>query len=127
MVKEVADRMYRNAGLGPSDVDVTQVYINFSGGGVAAMIDHGLCTIEDAGEKLVFDNLIAPHGGIPVTPTAGTSGHGFLHGMGNALEAVRQIRGESCNQVPGAEISLLTGGPMSYHASSALFGTESTL
>jgi hypothetical protein len=127
LVKEVADRMYRNAGLGPADVDVTQVFINFTGGGVASMIDHGLCTIEDAGEKLVFDNLIAPHGDIPVNTAGGDLGHGFLHGMGNALEAVRQIRGESCNQVPGVEVSLLTGGPMSYLASSALFGAGSTL
>jgi acetyl-CoA acetyltransferase len=127
MVKEVADRMYRNAGLGPSDIDVAQVFINFSGGGVASLIDHGLCTPENAGEVLSFENLIAPNGGLPVNTAGGDLGHGFLHGMGNALEAVRQIRGESCNQVPGAEVSLLTGGPMSYLASSALLGAASTL
>ncbi len=127
LAKEVADRMYRNAGLGPSDVDVAQVFINFSGAGVAVMIDHGLCTAESAAEVLTFDNLIAPDGGIPVNTNGGDLGQGFLHGMGNALEAVRQIRGESCNQVPGAEVSLLTGGPMSYLASSALLGAECTL
>jgi hypothetical protein len=127
MAKEVADRMYRNAGLGPADVDVAQVFINFSGAGVAVMIDHGLCTVENAGEVLTFDNLVAPNGGLPVNTNGGDLGQGFLHGMGNALEAVRQIRGESVNQVPGAEVSLLTGGPMSYLASSALLGSESTL
>ena len=127
LVKEVADRMWRNARLGPADVDVTQVFVNFTGGGVASMIDHGLCTRENAGELLTFENLIAPDGGIPVNTNGGDLGQGFLHGMGNALEAVRQIRGDSCNQVPGAAVSLLTGGPMSYLASSALFGAEATL
>jgi hypothetical protein len=47
--------------------------------------------------------------------------------MGNTLEAVRQIRGDSPNQVPGARLSLLTGGPMAELVSSALFGSAETL
>jgi hypothetical protein len=47
-----------------------------------------------------------------------------VHGIGLALEAVRQIRGDSPNQVPGANVSLLIGGPVSPFVSSAIFTRE---
>jgi hypothetical protein len=42
-------------------------------------------------------------------------------------EAIRQIRGTSVNQVPGAKLSLMTGGPGDTVVSSALFGAQETL
>lgn len=57
----------------------------------------------------------------------GNIADGFLHGINLAVEAVRQIRGTSPNPVPGAEVSLLIGGPHAPLVSSALFGTERTL
>jgi hypothetical protein len=62
-----------------------------------------------------------------VNTAGGDIAEGFVHGMGNTLEAVRQIRGESPNQVPGARLSLLCGGPMAELVSTALFGTADTL
>jgi hypothetical protein len=47
--------------------------------------------------------------------------------MGLVVEAVRQLRGESPNQVPGADLSLMTGGPASMLVSSALLGSQATL
>lgn len=47
--------------------------------------------------------------------------------MTSAVEAVRQVRGESVNQVPECALSLLIGGPAAPLVSSALFGTEDTL
>ena len=35
-----------------------------------------------------------------------------MHGINLIIEAVRQIRGTSCNQVPGASLSLATSGNM---------------
>ena len=43
------------------------------------------------------------------------------------MEAVRQLRGESVNQVPGAEVALMVGGPMVSPASNVLFGTKEAL
>jgi hypothetical protein len=43
------------------------------------------------------------------------------------VEAVRQLRGESVNQVPGAKISMVTSGPMASPVSNAIFGTEEAL
>lgn len=125
--REVAARLWRQSGYGPTDVDVAQVYLNFTGPGVAALIDHGFCTAEETAEKLTFENLIAPQGWLPVNTSGGDLAEGFVHGMGNTLEAIRQIRGDSPNQVPGAHLSLLTGGPMAELVSSALFGSADTL
>src|SRR5436309_263295 len=45
--------------------------------------------------------------------------NGFIHGMSLLPEAIRQIRGESPNQVPSARLSLVTGGPMDSVVSSS--------
>jgi acetyl-CoA acetyltransferase len=124
---EVAQRVWRESGYGPHDVAVAQIYENFTGPGVAAVIDHGFCTAEQADEFFVYDNLIAPSGRLPINTSGGNLADGFVHGMGLVLEAVRQLRGDSCNQVPSASLSLVTGGPTSMVASSALLGSEETL
>jgi len=123
----VSRRLWLQSGLGPKDVDVAQIYDNFSGPAVQAIIDHGLCTIEDAGEVLTYQNLIAPHGRLPINTSGGLIAEGNCHGMGLAVEAVRQLRGESSNAVPGASVCLVTGGPSSPLVSSALFGSDAVV
>jgi acetyl-CoA acetyltransferase len=98
-----------------------------TGMGVGSLIDHGFCTAQTAGEVLTFDNLIAPHGSLPVNTSGGDLAEGFIHGMGLVVEAVRQLRGTSSNQVPDAQLSMMTGGPGDTMSSTALFGTEETL
>ena len=125
--ESLAKRLWAQSGLTHKDVDVLQVYENFSGAGVAAIIDHGFCTVETAGEVLTLENLTAPKGKMPTNTSGGCLGEGFIHGMEVVLEGVRQLQGESPNPVPGAEVCLVTGGPASTYMSNALFGTESTL
>lgn len=124
---EVGRRMWAQAGYGPADIDVAQIYCNMSGPGVAAMIDMGLCTVENHREVLRFENLIAPGGKLPINTGGGDLAEGFIHGMGNTLEAIRQIQGRSPNQVPDARLSLVTGGPMAELVSAALFGSADAL
>ena len=107
-----------------SDIDVVQVYENFTGAAVAALIDHGFCTLENAGKVLTLENLTVPGGRLPINTSGGNVGEGFVHGIGLILEAVRQIRGTSTNQVPGARLSMLLGGPADALVSSAIFGAE---
>lgn len=123
----VATRMWAESGYGPEDVDVLQVYQNMTGLGVGSLIDHGFCSFDNAGEVITFDNLIAPHGKLPCNTSGGDLAEGFVHGMGLLTEAVRQLRGESTNQVPDARLSLMTGGPGDTMTSTALLGTEDTL
>lgn len=124
----VATRLWDQAGMKAAELDVVQVYENFSGPAVASLIDHGLCPPGPAaGDFMTVENLIAPNGVLPVNTSGGNIADAFINGMGLAVEAVRQIRGTSLNQVPGAATSLYIGGPMAPLVSSVLFGSEATL
>ncbi len=125
--KTTAPRLYAQAGVGPGDVDVVQSYENFTGAVVMSLIEHGLCTYESANEVLTFDNLIAPDGGLPLNTSGGNLAECYMHGLGLQIEAIRQIRGTSTNQVPGASVALANAGPMVEVASTALYGTEEAL
>ncbi|TSD45399.1 transporter [Rhodococcus sp. KBS0724] len=124
----VADRLWAAAGIGPSDVDVVQVYENFSGPAVSALIDHGLAPSGPAaGDVLTVENLTAPTGKLPINTSGGNIADSFVNGMGLAVEAVRQLRGTSTNQVADAKTSLFIGGPMAPIVSSTLFAHADAL
>ncbi len=121
-------RLFDGAQLTAADVDVAQVYENFTGPAVASMIDHGLCPPGPAaGEVLTVDNLTVERGNLPINTAGGNIAEGFVHGIGLVAEAVRQIRGGSPNPVAGADVSLLIGGPMAPLVSSTVFGSAATV
>jgi acetyl-CoA acetyltransferase len=122
--RSVADRLWAKTGLKPADIDVVQIYENFAAQGISSLIDHGFCSYESAEEFITFENLIAPSGKLPFNTSGGNLAQGFIHGIGMAVEAVRQLRGESSNPVPGATTCLLAGGPAAPIVSSAVFATE---
>lgn len=123
----VAPRLYNMAQVGPADVDVLQSYENFTGGVMMSIVEHGFCTAEEVNDFLVYDNLIAPSGKLPLNTSGGNLAECYMHGLGLNIEAVRQIWGQSTSQVPGAEISMVTSGPMVTPVSCCIFGSEATL
>ena len=125
--KTVAPRLYEMAGVTPADVDVVQAYENFTGGTVMALLEHGFCTPETADKVLTFENLVAPSGGLPVNTSGGNLAECYTHGFELQVEAVRQLRGESTNQVPNAKLSLVASGPMVTPATDVLFGSAEVL
>ncbi len=121
-------RLWDGAHVTAADVDVAQVYENFTGPAVASMIDHGLCPPGPAaGEVLTVDNLTVQRGRLPINTAGGNIAEGFVHGIGLVAEAVRQIRGGSSNPVADADVSLLIGGPMAPLVSSTVFGSAATI
>jgi acetyl-CoA acetyltransferase len=116
----VARRLYHQADLTPQDIDVAQIYDNFTAQGVASMIDHGFCTHESAAAFLTFENLTAPGGKLPINTSGGNMAQGFIHGIGILVEGVQQLRGLSANPVPGAQHCLIAGGPGAPIVSSAI-------
>ena len=125
--RTVAPRLYEMARVSARDVDVVQSYENFTPGVVMALVEHGLCGWEEANEFFRVENLIAPHGRLPLNTSGGNLAECYVHGFELQLEAVRQIRGTSPNQVPGAKVGLVTSGPMVAPTSSMLVGTEEAL
>ena len=113
--------------MGPSDVDVVQSYENFTGGVVMSLIEHGFLKPEEANDFLVPENLLAPDGRLPLNTSGGNLAECYMHGLELQVEAVRQVRGTSTCQVPGANVSLVASGPMVTPVSDMILGTEATL
>lgn len=125
--REVAADLWAMAGMKPGDIGVVQSYENFTGGVLMSLFEHGFFAPEEASEFLSFENLIAPSGRLPLNTSGGNLAECYVHGMGQVLEAVRQIRGTSTAQAARNDASLVIGGPMVTPVSSLLLGSESTL
>ena len=125
--KTGAPRLFAQAGVTPADVNVVQSYENFTGGVVMSLIEHGFCSYANANEVITFDNLVSPFGRLPLNTSGGNLAECYMHGLGLVVEAVRQVRGDSSNQVPNVNVSFVNAGPMVEVASAAIFGTEAVL
>jgi acetyl-CoA acetyltransferase len=123
----VAQRLWSDARVEPSEVDVVQSYENFTGGVVMSLAEHGLCEPEEVDRALTVENLTAPNGRIPLNTSGGNLAEAYIHGLNLAIEGVRQLRGMSSNQVPNCHIALITAGPLTTPVSSLVFGTPDTL
>ncbi|MCY4130456.1 MAG: acetyl-CoA acetyltransferase [Gammaproteobacteria bacterium] len=125
--KTTVPRLYAMANLGPRDVQVAQVYENFTGGVLMSIVEHGFCEPDGCNEFFTKENLIAPNGKLPTNTSGGNLAECYMHGLGLNIEAVRQLRGESTNQVNDVDVSLVASGPMVTPVSSSIFGSEATL
>jgi acetyl-CoA acetyltransferase len=125
--KTLAPRLYEMAEVGPGDVDVLQSYENFTGGVLMSVVEHGFCEPDACNEFFTKERLQAPGGGLPLNTSGGNLAECYMHGLGLNIEAVRQIRGESTNQVSDAQVAMVISGPMVTPVSSCIFGSEATL
>ncbi len=123
----VAPHLYEMAGVGPKDVSVVQSYENFTGGVLMSLVEHGFFAPAEANDFLALDNLIAPAGRLPLNTSGGNLAECYMHGLELQIEAVRQLRGESTSQVPGARVSMVISGPMVTPVSSLILGNAETL
>ena len=76
---------------------------------------------------LTFDNLRADGGSLPLNTSGGNLAECYMHGLGLQIEAVRQVRGDSSNQVADVQVSLANAGPMVEIASTAIYGSQEAL
>jgi acetyl-CoA acetyltransferase len=127
LFKPLAKNLYEMARVGPQDVDVVQSYENFTGGVMMALAEHGFFAPKEAMDFLKLENLIAPSGKLPLNTSGGNLAECYMHGLGLQIEAIRQVRGQSTNQVSDVHVSLAIGGPMSPPVSTMIFGSEATL
>jgi len=105
---EAAEAAYKMAGVGPKDIQVVQLYDGFTPLVMHELVAYGFCKAGEAGSFVADGNLLC-EGALPANTAGGLLSEGHLSGFGHVAEAVRQIRGTSYCQVPGAEISMVTG------------------
>lgn len=107
----VGQELYRIAGVGPSDIDVAQLYDPFSLGALLQMEELGFCERGGAAAFCEGGDRIRPGGEIPINTSGGLLSEAYIHGYNLIIEAVRQIRGTSTSQVDDVDLSMVTGGP----------------
>ncbi len=107
----IAGQLYREAGIGPEDVDVVQVYENFTGQVVMALEDFGFCARGEGGPFVASGAIDWPDGKLPINTSGGNLAEAYIHGLSLVIEGVRQLRGTSTSQVDGAGHCLVVGGP----------------
>ncbi len=121
---------YDMAKVGPSDIDVVELYDAFTINTLLFLEDLGFCKKGEGGD-FVADGAIAPGGRLPVNTNGGglSCVHPGMYGIFILIEAVRQLRGECGErQVQGAELALVNGnGGTLSSQSTAILGTEATL
>ena len=104
-----ADRLWANSELTPEDVDVAQLYDAFSPLVPLSLEGYGFVK---RGEGLSFcaDGGLELGGALPTNTSGAGMSEAYVHGFNLIVEGARQLRGESCSQVEGAETCLVTSG-----------------
>lgn len=118
--RPVAKRLYEMAGITPDDVDVALLYDHFSAMVLMQLEDYGFCGIGESGPFVADGNIRWPTGRLPVNTHGGNLSEAYIIGMTHIREAVEQLRGVAINQVDGADIALVTGGPAGLPVSGTL-------
>jgi acetyl-CoA acetyltransferase len=119
--RDAIDRAYKMAGVGPKDIDVAQLYDNFT---IAVLLWLEHARFVDPGDSGPFvegGERITLGGELPINTAGGNLSESYMQGWLHVVEGVRQIRGEcGARQVDGAEVCLVTGRGMTLQTSSCL-------
>jgi acetyl-CoA acetyltransferase len=112
------DAAYRTAGIGPSEIDVLEIYDCYTYTAMIQLEDLGLCEKGEGG-PFVADGKTAPGGSLPMNTGGGMLSGYYMWGMTPLSEGVLQARGTAGErQVDKHNTVLVTGngGILDYHS-----------
>jgi acetyl-CoA acetyltransferase len=104
----LAAQVFGRIGIAPTDIDVALLYDHFTPMVLMSLEDFGFCGKGEGG-PFVAAGEIGPKGSLPLNPHGGHLAEVYLHGMNHILEATRQLRGTSANQLSSVELALVGG------------------
>ena len=112
-----AQTAFAMAGVRPGDIDVAQIYDCFTIAVLMTLEDYGFCPKGEGGH-FVQDGRIELGGELPINTSGGLLSETGMPGLQLVMEGVRQMRGDSVNQVRGARTCAISnqGGIMHTHA-----------
>jgi acetyl-CoA acetyltransferase len=104
-----AGGLWRNSDIRPADIKVAQIYDAFTTLIPLSLEGYGFC---GRGEGAAFteNGALEMGGRLPINTSGGGLSEAYVHGFNLINEGVRQMRGTSVNQVPGADTCLVTSG-----------------
>ena len=106
----IADHVFKDAGVAHEDIDVLFLYDHFTPLVLMALEEYGFCG-RGMGKDFISDGCLRwPNGALPLNTSGGNLSEGYIHGMQNNIEAVRQLRGHSHCQVEGAQHAFVAAG-----------------
>ncbi len=108
--RSVARALWARAGVTPGDIDVAQLYDNFTGHVLLGLEDYGFCQRGESG-PFAASGALGPGGSLPTNTAGGNLSEAYMQGLNHVIEGVRQLRGTSTSQVAGAELCLVTSSP----------------
>ena len=112
-----AQTAFDMAGLKPADIDVAQIYDCFTICALMTLEAYGFC-VKGEGGHFVEGGRIEIGGDLPINTSGGLLSETGMPGMQLVLEGVRQMRGDSVNQIKGARKCVVSnqGGIMHTHS-----------
>ncbi|GAA1267551.1 lipid-transfer protein [Pseudonocardia aurantiaca] len=105
----VARQLYATSGLGPDDIRSAVIYDHFTPFVLPQLEAFGFCGRGEA-KDFIRDGHLEMGGRLPLNTHGGQLGEAYIHGVNGVLEAVRQIRGTSANQLDEVDHVLVTAG-----------------
>ena len=100
--------LWERSELKPKDMNCAQIYDAFTPQVVIGLEEYGFCKRGEGG-PFTEGGRLELGGELPVLTSGGGLSEAYVHGFNLIIEAVRQIRGDSYNQVPGCKATLVTG------------------
>ena len=106
----VGRQLWCQSGLRPDDMDAAILYDHFTPYTLLQLEELGFCGRGEAPDFVRDPGALEVGGRLPLNTHGGQLGEAYIHGMNGIAEAVRQVRGTSVNQVPGARRVVVTAG-----------------
>ncbi|MBN9425082.1 MAG: thiolase family protein [Burkholderiales bacterium] len=105
-LRRLGQSVFEEAGIAPEDLDVAQIYDNYTPAIVFALEGMGICGRGESG-RWILDGRHRLGSTLPLNTAGGHLSEGYMQGWGHLVEAVRQVRGDAGdNQVAGCEFAL---------------------